>query len=712
MAVINAPRSTWADVSGVIPYYGFGIFDHLQNSWKIASSGPNEFVLHVFYAEGISAYPAMLTFRSETGFTYTGDSPFPTGVVSWVGKGFPGDGPGLPPDPAAYVGISGVASLGLSVHQIVTDPASLFAGDDIITGSMRTDAREGDEIYAGDGNDTIIGSIGAGWYDMGRGNGSLDAGEGRDFARFDLSDRTQAVVYTHSNTEASATVGGVVAVTLRNVERIEIIGGSGYDLITGGDDDDIINLGRGGGMADGGESDEDGDLDHVVMDFSDETRSISYVHDLILGRALAGEAVLAEVRRIEQVTITGGSGDDVLSGFDKDDVLIGGDGDDVLRGGVGRDVLTGGLGDDLLDGGIGYDVVQMTRAGRVDLRISGPQNTGEGMDTLIDIENVRGSRGDDHLIGNDDANRLDGGDGDDVIEGGGGDDLITGGLGNNILWGGDGDDRINGYEGGNILTVHDPRQGQNEIHGGAGNDIVFGSNGDDILYGDEGDDQLYSWGGQAQIYGGAGNDYAYGGDGDDFIDGSDGNDVLIGSRGDDVLMGGQGNDTLIGDGDSELVGGGGALPETTFNDRLDGGDGNDSLNGRQGDDVMVDASGDDVMDGGSGFDIVDYSGARGGVTVNAYARWDVYANYWARQDTGGAGSDILVSIEGIIGTRFDDRLTGRNDDWGNSQGQTFDEYFDGGAGDDVLSGESGADTLIGAGGNDTIYGGAGNDTIT
>ena len=58
------------------------------------------------------------------------------------------------------------------------------------------------------------------------------------------------------------------------------------------------------------------------------------------------------------------------------------------------------------------------------------------------------------------------------------------------------------------------------------------------------------------------------------------------------------------------------------------------------------------------------------------------------QDTGGAGSDTLISIENLTGSAFDDTLTGDGDD-------------------NVLSGLAGDDTLDGGAGNDTLDGGDG-----
>jgi Ca2+-binding RTX toxin-like protein len=52
---------------------------------------------------------------------------------------------------------------------------------------------------------------------------------------------------------------------------------------------------------------------------------------------------------------------------------------------------------------------------------------GDGVDSLTEIQNVRGSAFDDRIVGNGQANTLRGGDGRDVITGAGGRDLLEGG---------------------------------------------------------------------------------------------------------------------------------------------------------------------------------------------------------------------------------------------------------------------------------------------
>ncbi|HTQ15239.1 MAG TPA: hypothetical protein VMH86_15310 [Rhizomicrobium sp.] len=124
----------------------------------------------------------------------------------------------------------------------------------------------------------------------------------------------------------------------------------------------------------------------------------------------------------------------------------------------------------------------------------------------------------------------------------------------------------------------------------------------------------------------------------DLIDGRNGSQILNGQGGDDVLFGEAGNDTL------------------------DGGLGNDTLNGGTGNDTAL------------------YSDATSSVTVNLASGTAV----------GGAGTDLLTSIENVTGSNFNDVLTG---DSGNNT-------LIGGAGNDVLTGGLGSDTLYGGLGAD------------
>ena len=151
------------------------------------------------------------------------------------------------------------------------------------------------------------------------------------------------------------------------------------------------------------------------------------------------------------------------------------------------------------------------------------------------------------------------------------------------------------------------------------------------------------------------------------LTGTDGHDTLLGGAGGDTLNAGAGNDVLIG------------------------GDGNDILNAGDGNDLLIGGSGNDQLDGGAGIDTASYAGASSGVTVSL-------ANL-AAQNTGGAGTDTLNGIENLIGSDYNDSLTGD----GNAN------LLRGGLGNDALNGGGGNDVLIGGPGNNTLTGGDGND---
>jgi len=203
-----------------------------------------------------------------------------------------------------------------------------------------------------------------------------------------------------------------------------------------------------------------------------------------------------------------GSGNDTVIGNAAANAISGGLGNDSLDGEGGNDALNGGLGNDALIGGDGTDTALFdgATAARVDLRLTGAQNTGHGQDVLTGIENVTGGSGFDTLTGNNQANVLVGNAGADQLSGNYGNDVLYGGIGYDSLWGGDGAD---------------------QLYGGNGNDVLYGGNGYDNLWGGLGADQLY---------GGIGNDSLRGLDGNDWLNGGDGNDLLIGGAGADTFV--------------------------------------------------------------------------------------------------------------------------------------------------------------------------------
>ncbi|MFN9693308.1 MAG: calcium-binding protein [Synechococcaceae cyanobacterium] len=169
------------------------------------------------------------------------------------------------------------------------------------------------------------------------------------------------------------------------------------------------------------------------------------------------------------------------------------------------------------------------------------------------------------------------------------------------------------------------------------------------------------------------------------------------------LVGSTYNDTLSGDaGNNELDGAGGIntvsyarstggvrvnLSLTAAQNTL--GAGFDTLRnfqnitGSRFSDILTGTLGNNVIDGGDGYDTVSYINASSAVVVSLAIS--------AAQATGGAGSDTLLNLEGLIGSEFSDRLTGNGRD-------------------NTIEGLTGNDSLFGTVGYDTFFGGSGTDT--
>ncbi|MBR0873144.1 hypothetical protein JQ633_22500, partial [Bradyrhizobium tropiciagri] len=141
-----------------------------------------------------------------------------------------------------------------------------------------------------------------------------------------------------------------------------------------------------------------------------------------------------------------------------------------------------------------------------------------------------------------------------------------------------------------------------------------------------------------------------------------------------------------------------------FDDTLIGSD------GAQAEQFYGDAGKDNINGGGGLLDRVVYRGSPSGVTVNL-------ATHTALDGFGT--TDTITNIEGVVGSEFNDWITGDNND-NRLVGQNGDDYLAGGAGNDFLVGDDGVDLYANAfgtstafdSGNDTLDGGVGADTMT
>jgi Ca2+-binding RTX toxin-like protein len=263
------------------------------------------------------------------------------------------------------------------------------------------------------------------------------------------------------------------------------------------------------------------------------------------------------------------------------------------------------------------------------------------------------------IKGNPKDNNLVGTELDDVILGLGGNDTLSGLGGNDTLNGGIGADSLDGGAGSDFASYQDATAGLTADLAAPGNNTgeaagdtyisiehLRGSAFDDILTGNGGNNLLRGGGGADALNGGAGFDTA------DYFNTSSG---LI------VDLGNPSNNTgeAIGDSYTSIEN----LRGSAFDDTLRGDAGNNLLDGQVG---------ADVLDGAGGFDFAWYNSATSGVTASL-------ANSAA--NTGQAAGDTYISIEGLVGSSFDDTLVGDNNI-------------------NFLRGQLGGDTLNGQGGFD------------
>ena len=577
--------------------------------------------------------------------------------------------------------------------------AATGSGNDLI--DNRGNGSTTDEVYSGAGNDTV--RIDGGTVDTGSGNdivqvtdggyGWVKLGAGDDAATIrwgavdgESGNDTVAVTSIYADTNytrpqwlVSSSLGAdsILASTsnyaqinaaladaqtvvlqyafpgfntgnqlsLTSIENISVLAGSDYN--------DLL-FRHGTGMTYNGGA----GFDTFYADWSNFSQSISWVNHPEQTQVVAD----ATVSGMERLLLATGSGNDLIS-----NAFVASN--DEISTGSGNDTINGGAGDDRIDGGPGLDTAEYRDAsGSVTVDLTAGTSSGaDGNDTLISIENVRGSEGfGDVLIGDN---------GNNVLEGLGGDDTLVGGLGNDTLL------------------------------GGLGVDTLDGGAGDDQLSGDKGNDRLVGGAGNDKLDGGIGNDSLEGGAGDD--------SYVVDSAGDTVVeLAGEGVDsvtayvsyTLSANVENLALVGTAAVRGTgnTSDNTLLGNALRNTLTGLAGNDLLDGGTGADTMLGGAGDDTY-YVDNVGDVTT----------------ETAGNGVDtVITAIDWTLASNVENLMlagTAARSGTGNSldntlTGNAIANTLVGGDGSDVLIGNGGNDTLDGGLGADRMLGGTGNDT--
>lgn len=347
-----------------------------------------------------------------------------------------------------------------------------------LTGTAENDVIVGlkgiDHIHGRGGDDLICVAGGDDYIDGGPGNDKIRGGDGIDVI---------------------AGRGGGDWIWAGPGPLEELYGGVGNDRLFGGPgSDDWMIGGPGDDVMDGGSGNRD-----VVL-FADSPQGVHA--DLSTGEARGH----GNDRMVSIETMAGTLFDDVLYGDGYPNLLAGGPGDDELHGLAGDDHLRSGdpapAGNDLLDGGEGSDTANYYLSWEgVQADLSTGQAVSSGVDTLVGIENLFGSKESDVLIGNDEDNVIQGFQGDDAMDGRGGTDMamfrnsfeLLIDLREGTAVEERGSDTLENFEnlmGSSFADSITGDDGPNAVWGGSGADTLVGADEDDVLIGERGADNV------------------------------------------------------------------------------------------------------------------------------------------------------------------------------------------------------------------------------
>jgi len=542
--------------------------------------------------------------------------------------------------------LGGAAATGLTLYGLDATGVSVYVND-FLTASV--------DITGGDGNDLIVGGGVNDVLSGGLGNDSLEGNNGAD------------TLNGGSGNDTLSGSGG--ADTLNGDDGDDrLAGGQGNDALDGGNGYDTIDYQNEGGMAgisanlaSGSVTDTWGNVDTLVLGSIER----------VIGTNAPAMIVGPDTFLYSDLLI--GSLNSTHHGLAADsyESYEGMGGNDYINGGGSGawgywDVATyvstvGGVYGYL--GQYGSAPATITVNGH-SINFGTVQDGFGGVDTLSEIDSIRGGSFDDILVGGSTSRNITG----TIFEsfiGGEGNDFIAG-NGNAAQTG-----AVNTGDFDRVDYTYDPRSVYVNLGAGTARDgwgdtdtlrdinLVRGSNYSDTLVGG--------------------------------VAANDGFEAFEGQRGDDIIDGGTGYDRAdyrsatagvtvdLGAGTAQDGLGG---QDSLFNiEAVLGSDFNDTFIGGAGNDNFTGMAGNDSMNGGAGIDRADYRNEfddnADGIGVSVNLALGTATDGWGNTDT-------LIGIENVRGTIYDDTIVG------DANANFFDSQY-------------GSDTLTGGGGADVFY---------